>query len=175
MAESPKVEYLPDACIDEALDAELRGLLTSCFRKPQDIVFETQRYFKEPYPHRWVIRGDHGELIAHIGVHVKKVESGGVEYSIGGICEVCVHPEYRGRGYVKLLLCHIHKWLVRNGFAFSVLFGHPSVYSSSGYKEVSNLRKGGGIGGWEHVKCMVLELASTRWPEGKVHLPGPNF
>jgi predicted acetyltransferase len=174
MTESPKIEYLPDASIDDKLDAELRGLLTTCFRKPEDVIFETQRYFKEPYPHRWVIRDDEGALVAHVGVHVKKVEAEGVEYPIGGICEVCVHPDYRGRGYVRAMLVRIHEWMPGQNFVFSMLFGHPSIYCSSGYREIPNLFNGG-ADGWQNVKSMILELTDTPWPDGEVHLPGPKF
>ena len=42
------VEYLPDSSVDDALDEEIRGLLTTCFTKPKDVVFKEQRYFFEP-------------------------------------------------------------------------------------------------------------------------------
>ena len=47
-----------------------------------------RRYFREPYPHRWVIRNGQGVLVAHIGVHEKEVETEGTTFHIGGICEV---------------------------------------------------------------------------------------
>ena len=52
----PEIEYLSDNSVDDALDQKIRGLLTTCFTKPQDGVFKDLRYFQEPYPHRWVIR-----------------------------------------------------------------------------------------------------------------------
>ena len=48
----PEIEYLSDERVDDALDLEIRGLLTTCFTKPQDVVFKDRRYFREPYPHR---------------------------------------------------------------------------------------------------------------------------
>jgi hypothetical protein len=74
----PEIEYLSDNSVDDALDQEIRGLLTTCFTKPQDVVFKDRRYFREPYPHRWVIRNGQGVLVAHIGVHEKEVEAEGM-------------------------------------------------------------------------------------------------
>ena len=66
---NPKIEYLPDDNVTDTLDHELRGLLTTCFTKPQDVVFRGRRYFREPYPHRGVIRDENYSIVAHIGIH----------------------------------------------------------------------------------------------------------
>jgi predicted N-acetyltransferase YhbS len=171
----PEIEYLPDERVDDALDLEIRGLLTSCFTKPQDVVFNDRRYFREPYPHRWVIRDSHGALIAHIGVHEKHVEIEGSKFRIGGICEVCVHPDHRGKGYVRRMLKLIHEWLSERGFVFTILFGDPLVYGSSGYVQVANLFNGGDAEGWRQAKGLMNELSGTQWPSGKVLMPGPGF
>ena len=171
----PKVEYLPDSTINAATDEELRGLLTTCFTQPHDVVFKERRYFREPYPHRWVIRNEHGAIVAHIGVHEKSVESEGRSFRVGGIAEVCVHPDYRGRGYVRMMLQCAHEWLSEHGYTFAALFGAPPVYGSSGYVQVTNLVYGGGEEGWKKVTAMVKVLSNTPWPAGEVRLPGPTF
>ena len=172
---NPKIEYLPDDSVTGSMDYELRGLLTTCFTKPQDVVFRDRRYFREPYPHRWVIRDDNNAIVAHIGVHEKKVEAEGRTCRIGGIAEVCVHPIYRGKGYVRMMLKCIHAWLSKHGFAFAVLFGDTLVYRSSGYVQVTNLFLGGSQEGWKQINCMILDLSGTPWPRGDVYLFGPAF
>lgn len=169
------VEYLSDSSVDDAGDRELRGLLSTCFTKPGDDVFSKRRYWREPYQHRWIIRNERGALIAHVGVHDKRVEAEGRTFRIGGICEVCVHPDYRGRGQVKAMLECVHSWLSANRFPFSVLFGDPQVYGSSGYVTVDNvyLNEDGQEG--EKVKGMVRQMADIRWPDGDVHLVGLKF
>jgi predicted N-acetyltransferase YhbS len=168
-------QYLPDESVDDALDRELRGLLTTCFTKPQDTVFRHRRYFVEPYPHRWVIRDGRGTIVAHVGVHEKQVEAGGRTYRIGGIAEVCVHPDHRGNGYVRIMLQAVHNRLIKHGFIFALLFGDPRVYGSSGYVQVGNLYYGGGPDGWKQVRGMVRQLSTTAWPTENVHLPGGKF
>ncbi len=172
---NPKIEYLPDYYVTYNLDRELRSLLTTCFTKPQDVVFRDRRYFREPYPHRWVMRDENYSIVAHIGVHEKQVESKGLSYRIGGIAEVCVHPDYRGKGYVRMMLKCIHVWLSEHGFAFAVLFGDTLVYRSSGYVQVTNLFLGGSQEGWKKINGMIRDLSGTPWPSEDVYLSGPGF
>ena len=174
-----KVEYLADSTVDAALDAEIRGLLTTCFTKPEDVVFRDRRYFKEPYPHRWVIRNTKGAIIAHVGVHEKTVEADGRSFRIGGIAEVCVRPDFRGRGFVRAMLACVHDWLIRHAFDFAVLFGDPGIYGSSGYIQVDNLAHDAEPATAERCTsrspAMVRPLSGTPWPAGQVTLPGPKF
>ena len=171
----PEVEYLSDDSIDEAGDQELRGLLSTCFTKPGDEVFRVRRYWREPYKHRWVIRDAQGALIAHVGLHEKAVVNDGASFRIGGICEVCVHPDYRGRGYVRSMLGIVHAWLARQDIPFAVLFGEPAVYGSSGYTEAGELFLNEDMTGWKHVKGMFMEISDVSWPDGDVHLVGLKF
>jgi len=171
----PVIEYLPDSDVSDALDAELRGLLTTCFTKPEDEVFRERRYFVQPYPNRWVIRNADRSIAAHIGVHEKTVTSDGKPYRIGGIAEVCVHPDNRGLGYVRAMLLVIHAWMARHGFVFSVLFGDPRVYGSSGYVHVDNLVHGSAETGWSPAGALVKPLTEIPWPVDTVQLPGPKF
>jgi predicted acetyltransferase len=179
MKDEPQVEYLADSSVDASLDAELRTLLTTCFTKPQDAVFKDRRYFCEPYAHRWVIRDARHSVIAHAGVHEKAVQADGRRFRIGGLAEVCVHPEYRGRGFVKAMLACIHDWLIQHKFDFAVLFGEPYIYQSSGYIKVNNLVHDEVTPSGEKYKArepaMVKELAGIPWPTSQVYLPGPKF
>lgn len=172
---NPQVEYLPDASVDAAMDQELRDLLSTCFTKPVDHVFKERRYFIAPYPNRWIIRGDEGKVVAHVGVHERLIQADGKEYRFGGIAEVCVHPDYRGKGLVKKMLVLIHEWLSERGFSFAILMGDPRVYSSSGYVEVENIIHGGDEGGWKPFEGMVCTLSDSPWPTSEVRLPGDKF
>lgn len=169
--------YIADADVDAKLDAELRALLCACFTKPQDVVFRERRYFKEPPGHRWLIRDEDGLLAAHVAVHEKMVELGGWGRPIGGIAEVCVHPDRRGHGHVRTLLADIHAWLTAREVPFAVLFGDPRFYASSGYVSVSNLfLRADPSAAWAPATgAMVKPLLAEPWPAGEVHLSGPAF
>lgn len=169
--------YLPDSAVGSALDRELRALLTVCFTKPQDAVFRDRRYFREPPQHRWLARDDRGMLVAHAAVHDKAVSSAGITYRIGGVAEVCVHPDHRGRGHVRGLLADIHAWLAAQQVPFAVLFGNPRVYASSGYAVVGNLRvRSPETATWEPAAgAMAHGLGALPWPACDVDLVGPRF
>ncbi len=171
----PVVEYLPDGAVDERTDRLLRELFTACFTKPQDVVFRTRRFFRTPYPHRWIILDEKNLPIAHLGAHERTIESGRRKFQIGGICEVCVSPDFRGRGYVKLMMANALPTLAEIGCVFAVLFGIPEHYTSSGFSVVPNLVYGGGAEGWTPMDAMVRELGPLPWPAGEVRLPGLTF
>jgi predicted N-acetyltransferase YhbS len=174
-----KPEYLADAAVDAALDEQIRTLLTTCFTGPQDVVFKTRRYFHDPYPHRWVIKNEQGELVAHVGVHERCVTSEGITSRIIGMAEVCVRPDYRGRGFIGMTFRCIHAWAIQQGFDFSVLFGDPKIYGSSGYTNVTNLfydsQESDGRMVRKQALAMVKTLTTRPWPTGQVSLQGLPF
>ncbi len=172
-------EYLADASVDAAMDEKIRALLTTCFTGPQNAVFQTRRYFHDPYPHRWIVRDERGALAAHVGVHERRVVADGKPLRIVGIAEVSVHPDQRGRGHVRAILREVHAWATREGFEFSALFGKPEVYGSSGYRSVANLSVDvagpDGRIARKKMPAMVRPLAQAPWPAGEVFLEGAVF
>jgi len=102
------IEYLRDSDVDETLDRQIRSLLTRCFTGPEDVVFNERRYFHEPCARRWFLRDGLNGLIAQVALHDKEVHADEKVYRIGGVAEVCVHPDFRGRGLVKRLLGEVH-------------------------------------------------------------------
>lgn len=170
--------YVADDAVDAILDAKIRALLTRCFTRPQDAVFRQRRYFITPYPHRWIVRsGDGDGLIAHAGVHEKRIYAGRRAFRVGGVAEVCVHPDWQGRGLMKEMLQAIHAWLRHHEFSFSVLMGEEPVYRSSGYRPVANLF-------YEDAQhktpqrcsaALALALADIEWPAGEALLSGSLF
>jgi len=125
-----KINYIKDSDVNDAMNIKLIQVLSLCFSNQP--VFKVQRYFKEMPGHRWYIE-DNGYIIAHAAVHDKNILTEKGTIRIGGIAEVCVHPDYRGKGLVKKMLAVIHKWLQENDFSFAMLYGDADVYASSGY------------------------------------------
>ena len=129
--------------------------------------------------HRWFIMNK-DRMMAHVALHEKKIKVGAKMLKTGGIAEVAVHPDARGRGYVKLLLNEVHNWQKKNGYSFSMLFGDSRVYTSSGYVTVENLFHyfKPDIKEWvtEKIDCaMVACFDNKKWPKGMVDLAGPMF
>ncbi|EDL55791.1 hypothetical protein VSAK1_17372 [Vibrio mediterranei AK1] len=172
------IKYILDDNVDDTINQQLIALLSRCFTKPSDERFKVQRYYNEMPQHRWYIKSPSEDaIIAHLAVHEKTVRIGSQQALIGGVAEVCVHPNYRGHGYVKLLLKQAHNWMAQQGYVYSVLFGRDEVYSSSGYERVTNLY----LVGEEippratSVSAMVTPLTDKKWPHFKVELKGLAF
>lgn len=172
-----QIERVDEPHVDPELDAKLRALLSTCFTQPQDNIFLSQRFFHQMPHHRWIIDGPKG-LIAHVAVHEKTLGSKSGELPVWGIAEVCVHPDYRGRGLVKKILDQVHREV--DQVDFMVLFGKTNVYSSSGYKSITNpLRVYESVArNWKVqpiASAMVRSCGRRVWPEGEIDLRGPVF
>ena len=128
----------------------------------------------------WKARsGELQELIAHTAAHDKVISVGGVESRIGGIAEVCVAHQFRGKGLVGEMLMEAHAWMRREGIPFAMLFGQPKVYLSSGYAVIENpiQAETALIHHWNPFKGkpMIHLIAAQPWPAGAVDLRGPTF
>jgi predicted acetyltransferase len=171
------INYIQDSLVDERLDKKIIELLSVCFVK--EPLFQTQRFFKEKPQHRWYIEDDR-QLVAQLAVHEKTISTECGDYEIGGIAEVAVHPQNRGKGYVKQLLKEAHRWLQKNEFPFAMLFGETYLYSSSGYSLVANKIKffDDKIGEWRvevNPHAMKKVLGKIAWPSGAISINGPTF
>jgi predicted acetyltransferase len=177
---SPVIEDLPDRDVNEEDDRRLRQLLSYCFTKAEDHVFAQRRYFQEAPDHRFLMRTADGEIAAHVALHDKMIGSKEGELHIGGVAEVCTHPDHRGRGHIKALLAAGHAWMTERNMVFSMLFGEPYIYTSSGYVHVENPIR---LWDWKREQwvteavraAMVRPLTDLVWPEGVIDLRGPMF
>ncbi|CAH1575349.1 GNAT family N-acetyltransferase [Vibrio rotiferianus] len=169
-----RFEYLLDDEVTQELDAKLRALLSTCFTKEQDKIFQTQRYFNEMPRHRYLL-WDGDRLAAHVAAHEKQVMIDDQSFPICGIAEVCVDPGSRGQGLVKILLEAVHKDALERGDAFSVLFGLTSVYQSSGYQPINNLEMEVTANHWVSTDETMVRSLKIIWPQQTVHLVGYPF
>jgi N-acetylglutamate synthase-like GNAT family acetyltransferase len=171
------MRYIKDADVDNTLDRKIRDLLCVCF--PEQPVFKFQRHYHEKPQHRWYIE-EAGSLVAHTALHCKTIGVNDISVDIGGIAEVAVHPDFRGRKLVRQLLNEAHHWLKDNGYRYSMLFGEKKVYASSGYKQIDanfhyfNPAEESWVDG-PIDSAMVALLNECNWPDGKIDLKGPMF
>jgi predicted N-acetyltransferase YhbS len=178
LAPGRKLARIADREVDPKLDQELRELLSTCFTKAQDTGFKRQRYWQEPPESHYLIREPNGRVVAHAALFHKKLGSAAGDVEIGGVGDLCVHPDRRGQGLVKVLLRKLHEDLVRRGIPFAMLTGDAKVYGSSGYVPITtplHYREYGGTA-WvtqPHPQAMVCVFGKARWPEGTLDLRGP--
>ncbi len=172
--------YLHDSDVDAELDRRVRELLCRCFRKPEDAVFQSQRFFKEMPAHRFLWFGQAGDLLGHIALHDKLVTFGDDPIAVGGVAEVCTHPDHRGQGAVRAGLGQAHDWLRGRGVPIAMLFGEREIYASSGYSRLADPVRHLDLetSTWQ-VRRMDLALAAPLLgqpiPKGPIDLAGPTW
>lgn len=171
------LSYRADASLSEEDDRQLRHLLFACF--PYERAFLRRRFLKEQPANRWIVCTEKGEFVAHAALHEKMIGTSAGELRIGGVAEICVSAEYRGRGLVKLLFHAMHDWMRERKIDFSMLFGQPKIYASSGYALIGNeLRADNALARHWNPFCgkpMVCRLSNAPWPSGMIDLRGPTF
>ncbi len=160
--------YLPDTQVDDALDLELRDLLSVCFGD----AFREKRYHYELPAHRWLVR-DEGKLVAHLAIHEKTFEHEGEHTLFLGVAEVCVAPSHRGRGLVRAMLREAERAFPATPFA--ILLGDKGVYGSSGYAAVHNVYFPYHQTDRPADDVLMKPLGDKAWPTGQVTIEGPSF
>lgn len=175
-----RIVYRHDSQITPAQDEALRALFRVCFRR-ELAYLEHQRFFRELPPHRWIIFDEDENVVAHVAGYDKILGTPVGLLPVIGIAEVCVSPDYRGRGLVRAILREIHDWARAQGFNWSMLFGAHGIYGSSGYRRIDNPIRSldPQTGEWD---IETVEYALVRslnddaaWPTGTIDLRGPHF
>ena len=96
----------------------------------------------------------------------------GKEDAFLGIAEVCVARTYRGRGFVKAMLKQLEQDFPN--FNYAILLGDKGVYSSSGYKTVSNVYFPD-VSTKANEDVMVKCFNNFTWPTGIIEIKGMSF
>ncbi|MDF3127639.1 GNAT family N-acetyltransferase [Kiritimatiellaeota bacterium B1221] len=169
--------YIYDPTVSQVLDVEIRELLCQCFK---DARFRYQRFNYELPVHRWILRNGEGKLLAHVGVHDKRLGSEKGELRVAGLAEVCVHPEARGNGYMRRLVGEAHRWCRAQGIDFATLFGKSEIYGRFGYVPQNNQLELFDVeaGVWKQKSFphfQVLPFSAQSWPRGLIQLFGPEY
>jgi GNAT superfamily N-acetyltransferase len=76
-----------------------------------------------------------GKPASSLSVYLWRCRMNGRTPKAGLIGGVCTHPDFRRRGFVRLLMEDAILFMKREGCALSWLYGKNKVYGSSGYRE----------------------------------------
>lgn len=167
-------------------EREIMELQQAAFPKTESFVH--QRWHNTPLSddEPWfTIRRD-GRLIAGVRLVPRRVSIGGKELDIGGIANVCSHPDVRGAGAGKAVMQAVREYLqTEDRFDFGLLFCNPEhrgFYAALGCVDIDNelahehpdgtpaRRKPGG-------GAMICSgrMSLDDWPAGEVNLNGPTW
>lgn len=174
---SLEVIYRSDSSVTGDEDGQLRDLFFSSFS--YNPIFLARRYLKQCPAHRWLVKGEGGEIVAHTAVHEKTIGTASGDLRVGGVAEVCVDSNHRGLGLVKAMLRSVDFWLQSRPIDFAMLFGDARIYASSGYLPMTNeLRAANALSRHWNPFCgkpMIKCLSDRPWPAGLIDLRGPTF
>ena len=177
MPDSLTATIIKDNRVDAQLDAQLRALLYESF--PKDNTFRDRRYWKEIPAQRAILRDASGQLAGNVAIHRKILGTSTGDLLIGGIADVCVRKDCRGRGFVRAMLTEVHNFLNKGDYPFAMLFGDRLVYSSSGYVNIDNPIRYVDDDGQQISKvfdyAMIRPIRAQHWPAGEIDLRGPLF
>jgi len=100
-------------------------------------------YFPLRYPHVWrkdtldydnkLILKVNNKIVSHVGIFDLTLICGDLKYKVGGIGGVATLQEYRGRGFMSILMREAIKRMREKGYLFSILWGDRQRYGHFGY------------------------------------------
>ena len=89
-------------------------------------------YFKPEFSR--IIRVD-GKIVSHVSLVEKRFWIRNTLVRVGGIADVCTHPDHRGKQFTSILMNDALKYMAEQGYALSLLNGIPNFYHRFGYVE----------------------------------------
>ncbi|MFP4443678.1 MAG: GNAT family N-acetyltransferase [Spirochaetia bacterium] len=76
-----------------------------------------------------------GRLASSVSVYLWHCRLSGLTPKAGLIGGVCTHPDFRRRGFVRMLMGDVLSFMKQEDCSLSWLYGKNKVYGSSGYRE----------------------------------------
>lgn len=90
------------------LDEQVRALLRSCFdsrpRTPEQLAIQKDRFSSAGDAIKHIVVLDNQTIVGFVRVFLRSVTFDGRPVALGGIGDVCTHPDWRGRGIARAAL-----------------------------------------------------------------------
>ena len=180
------IVIVEESQVSQELNAKLKKLLCKCFPKDKAVFSET-RYWNN-VPPKWPVAIEEDDSpIACCAVIERQINIADKPYIITGIGNVCVDPDYRGKGLAKKILVQAMIEAENRGYDFGILFCKEKikdVYEKMGWLLISNtdivrLNENGQPQSWNLWRgqdvMMYFPLKTEKLPQGVIHLNGLNW
>ena len=174
------IERIEEMRLEAEDDDEIAALIETCFTESD---FGGRSFFQNR-PHVRLIRRERGRIVGHLGLSFRAIRLGDALVNVGGIGDVAVHPDARGRKFGTALVEATIEAAQESTASFLLLFGTRSLYAAAGFEKAGNdvtvtQMQGArtrGIETWAAKALMVLPLRDAAWdPGAPVDLMGFPF
>lgn len=164
------------------LDLQIRRALCACF--PNDeAVFSQTRQWHGSGPAFTVICREASRIVAHVGVVHRKVSVGAAALTVGGVQNVFVLPDCRGRGLVDDVMASSMQEASRRSYDCGLLFCVPELekvyrrcgWHSLGERQVIRVEDGKELPLPGRNIAMWYPLRAASFPAGTIHLGGNDW
>lgn len=111
----------------------IKNFLIKCF---DDNSKFSNVVYNNPYLEECLFLYLDNKIIGHIGINRRIISHKNKTYIIGGVGDVAIDNEYRGKGFGSKLMKEVSKILKKENYNIGVLFNHPKLdnfYSSCGW------------------------------------------
>lgn len=173
-----QIQSIHESQIKPELDRAIKDTLCICFQRDQSI-FSRTRAWNGNQPLWTFYMQENDQIIGHLSFSDQHIRAGDQSFHVAGIQNVCVRPEYRGRGFSGQL-CQAALQKARElQYDFGMLFtSQPLVklYAAAGWQPVtaSNLLQfdetGREVPIPENQIPMYYPLVRREFPCGVIHL-----
>lgn len=178
-----QLEVINETELTPADDQAFRQFLAGCFDPDAADFFSQSRHWHGSAPEYSVVGHMGGRICAHVGVIVRRVRCAAEEVLVAGIQNFGVGSAFRGAGLGPWLMRGAMEEAGRRQISFGLLFCVPGLeryYGGMGWLTIDvpvTMRLHGGYDEPIPGKniCMVLLLAGRVFPQGPIHLQGPDW
>ena len=120
---------------------------------------------------------ENGVVVAHAEIFPREIITTRGPITVGALASVCVHPDYRGRGWGAEVVREAFAYLPKIKVEVALFqTGVPQFYEKLGCRLIDNRFHNNGDYQdvfWDDYK--VIYPADFAWPEGEIDLNGPGY
>ena len=166
----------------DRLDGAIRRSLCACFPGDRES-FSRTRAWHGSHP-AWSVFAEYdGVVIAHAGIVDRTILVGALRVRVGGLQNVFVLPEHRGRGLFRSLMATVHEEAQRRGYELGMLFCSRDIgllYERVGWRFIErDVTRIDDYGRPQPLPdknlTMIDPLSRSDLPPGDIHLQGNDW
>ena len=120
---------------------------------------------------------DNDSVLAHARIFPRQIFTSQGAFNVGALASVCVHPDYRGRGWGADVVRAALDYLPEIKLEIALFqTGVPQFYEKLGCRLIENRFHNNGDYDdvfWDD--CAMIYPANSAWPDGEINLNGSGY